>query len=138
LRPEALTVMFTFKKEERLCRKSYLDALFTSGSSFFVYPFSFRYLEITDGSLPAQAQIVISVPKRKFKRAHDRNRIRRQLREVYRLNKAKFYDQLAAGNKQVVFLVSYSAKTELPYATLHKQLVYALHRFAEVLNPPAS
>lgn len=129
--------MLTFKKEERLCRKSYLDALFTSGSSFFVFPFAIHLLEITDGSLPFPAQVVFSVPKRRFKKATDRNLVRRRLKEAYRLNKAKFYEELIHSNKQVVFLVSYSAKEIRDYAFLEKQLVYALHRLLDAVNPTA-
>lgn len=122
--------MFTFTKEERLCRKSYLDALFQSGSSFFIYPLAVHFLEITEEKLPFPAQVVFSVPKRRFKRAVDRNLLRRRLKEAYRLNKAKFYEDLAGSNKQIVFLVSYSANSPLPYAQLEKTLVKVMQRLA--------
>ena len=78
--------MYTFKKEERLCSKKLLEELFNNGSSFLVYPFRITWLK---SDLPAAvpAQVVIGVSKRKFKKAVDRNLLKRRIREIYRLNK---------------------------------------------------
>ncbi|WP_254448745.1 ribonuclease P protein component [Spirosoma rhododendri] len=80
----------TFTKSERLCSKKILGELFTKGSTavgtFYLFPFRVLYLNKPEAAdaLPA---IVITVPKRQFKRAVDRNLIRRRVREAYRLNK---------------------------------------------------
>lgn len=80
----------TFTKSERLCSKKILGELFTKGSTavgtFYLFPFRLLYLNKPEaaGMMPA---IVITVPKRQFKRAVDRNLIRRRVREAYRLNK---------------------------------------------------
>jgi ribonuclease P protein component len=81
--------MYTFKKEERLCSKKLLEELFNSGSSFLVYPFRITWLK---SALPANArvQVVIGVSKRKFKKAVDRNLLKRRIREIYRLNKEEY------------------------------------------------
>ena len=81
--------MYTFKKEERLCSKKLLEKLFSSGSSFLIYPFRITWLP---SELPADvpAQVVISVSKRKFKKAVTRNLLKRRIREIYRLHKAEF------------------------------------------------
>lgn len=84
--------MQTFKKEERLKSSKEIDELFNNGSSFFLHPFkvlyTFKKIEPETHNLSDfPAKIAISVPKRKFKFAHDRNRIKRLVREAYRLNK---------------------------------------------------
>ena len=76
---------FTFKKSERLSQKKSIQELFDKGSSFYLYPFKVFFI-------PSEApdhQILISVPKNIFKRAVDRNTIKRRIREGYRLNKSK-------------------------------------------------
>lgn len=128
--------MHTFTKEERLRSRLLIDRIFADGSSFFLFPFAVHYLELPAGSLSFPAQITFSVAKKRFKRAVDRNLLKRRLREIYRLNKANFYEQLNHGNKQVVFLVSYSAKEIMPSEVLAQKLVPALDRLVRELNPP--
>jgi ribonuclease P protein component len=105
--------MYTFKKEERLCNKKLIETLFHNGSSFLCYPFKVSWL-VDDGPGQFPAKIVLSVPKRRFKRAVDRNLIKRLTREAYRLNKQKLlYDQLTLSKKKIVFSLAYIGK-ELP------------------------
>jgi ribonuclease P protein component len=73
-------------KEERLSLKRQIEQLFSVGHSFIAYPIRIVYRPLTSDEPPVTA-ILVSVSKRRFKRAVDRNRIRRLLREVYRLNK---------------------------------------------------
>ncbi len=126
--------MNTFTKEERLRSRLLIGRIFADGSSFFLFPLAIHYLELPAGILPFPAQMTISVAKKRFKRAVDRNLLKRRLRELYRLNKANFYNDLNNCNKQVVFLVSYSAKEIMTSEQLASKLVPALDRLVKELN----
>jgi ribonuclease P protein component len=73
--------MYTFKKEERLCSKVLIKKLFDQGAAISQAPFRTLWME-TSFEAKVPLQIVISVPKKRFKRAVDRNTIKRQIREA--------------------------------------------------------
>lgn len=121
--------MKTFHKEERLCSRKLLDLLFKNGSSFLLYPFRISFLLITeDHAFPAQ--VVVNVSKKRFKRAHDRNLIKRRTREAYRLQKsAILYPALTACSGQLLLLsLQFVGKTHLDYAVFEKKLAEALKK----------
>ncbi|MEO8794946.1 MAG: ribonuclease P protein component [Daejeonella sp.] len=124
--------MYTFKKEERLCSKKLLDKLFHSGSSFLLYPFRITWLaENLAGLFPVQ--VVISVPKRRFKRAVDRNLLKRKIREIYRLNKSDLlYKQLGENNITLIAAIQFIGKDISDYAFLDKKLKLALEQLVKL------
>lgn len=77
----------SFTKEERLSSYREIDALMKKGEMFFHYPFKVVYDNIPDESGVAKSAVIVSVPKRNFKRAVKRNLLKRRIRESYRLNK---------------------------------------------------
>ncbi|MDB5032257.1 ribonuclease P protein component [Mucilaginibacter sp.] len=114
--------MHTFKKEERLCNKKLIDKLYHNGSSFLCYPFKASWL-IVDGAQVVPAQILFSVSKKRYKRAVDRNLIKRRMREVYRLNKQQqLYEVLNAADKKIVFSVGYIGKEIAAYEFIEKKM----------------
>lgn len=124
--------MYTFKKEERLCSKRLLDELFHNGSSFLLYPFRITWL-VTDqlpGDVPVQ--VVISVSKRKFKRAVDRNLLKRRMREIYRLNKADLV--YAWLDKPLLLAISYIGQDLTEYAFMDKKLKLALGKLKKLVE----
>jgi ribonuclease P protein component len=117
--------MSTFKKHERLCRKSFIDKLFAEGKSILVYPIKITALNVEfDNPTPAQA--VFIAPKKRFKKANKRNLIKRRMREAYRIVKDDYYTSLANKNKQQILSISYVANDILSFDTIKKQLVKGL------------
>jgi ribonuclease P protein component len=86
-------VKFTFSKQEKLTQQSIIDLIFKKDSPIvveqFVYPF--RILFLNQSKNYPNPKVLISVSKRKFKKAVDRNLLKRRIREAYRLNKPFFH-----------------------------------------------
>ncbi len=124
--------MNTFKKEERLCSKKLIEELFHNGSSFLLYPLRIVWLK---HSLPVNisAQVVINVSKRRFKRALDRNLIKRRIREVYRLNKTdNFYQFLNQNSTQLLLGINYIGKEIATYEVINKNLKLVLVKLQQI------
>ena len=82
---------FTFKKNERLCSETIIGALFDKSKFINAYPFRISYLDYDfPDSIPGQVMFIVS--KRRLKKAVDRNRTKRLMREAYRLQKEGFYN----------------------------------------------
>lgn len=93
----------TLPKSERISRKLILDKLFVEGKSFVVYPIRVVYLidvDLQDASLA----MMVSVSKKRFKRAVKRNYIKRRIREAFRLNKHLLAKPETMRNVSVAFL----------------------------------
>jgi len=105
---------FTFNSEERLKSKKLIDNLFSEGSAIHTEGITLVYFYTSlDTVFPAQ--VGFSVPKKMFKRAVDRNIIKRRIREAYRLNKSDFYKKLQEKNVQLAFFFIYKGKSILEY-----------------------
>lgn len=111
--------------------KKVIDALFVKGASFYFYPFSVRFL-LADEQASCH-QLMISVSKRNFKRAVDRNRIKRLVRESYRLHKYLLSDILPEG-KFLVIAYIYTAKEIHPYSFVAAKLVDSISRLKAKLD----
>ena len=118
----------TLIKDERLTGKTSIDALFSSGESFFCYPFRIVYRVKDEQEVPCC--ILINVPKRLHKTAVSRNLLKRRIREAYRLSKNDFY--LHLGDKKLVVAFLYTEKKISDYATIEKGVKMALSKLQKL------
>ena len=126
--------MYTFKKEERLCNKKLIDTLFHNGSSFLCYPFKVSWLAV-DEPLLFPAQVLFSVSKKRFKRAVDRNLIKRRIREAYRLYKQQYlYSTLQDTEKKIIFSVGFIGKEISSYELIDKKMLKVLNELSGVVG----
>jgi ribonuclease P protein component len=125
--------MPSFKKEERLCSKKLLEKLFSEGSHFLVYPLRISFLK-TELTCTFPAQTVFSVSKKKFKKAHDRNLIKRRLRESFRIEKDIVYQYLTLNSLKIIISVSYIANDIQNYQSIHLATKKAIDKLLLTLN----
>ena len=110
----------TFGKKYKLCRQKLIDSVFKQGAYVKQYPFVLHFLEV-DEVLEAPFQITISAPKRLFRKAHDRNRIKRLMRETVRKNKINLETFITDNNKNLALFMVYTNREEMPYEVLLKK-----------------
>lgn len=128
----------SFTKEERLCNKKLLSALFNNGSSFLLYPY--RVTWQFSNSLLSQfpVQVVIGVPKKRFKHSVDRNLLKRRIKEAYRLNKnIKLYPFLINAHLNLVLSLTYVGKEILDYSFIQKKMVSMIDQLLAILKSNA-
>ncbi len=113
----------TFNKPQKLKSTKLIDQLFVDGKALHVFPVKVLYR--LSGSPVVPLQATVSVSKRSFKKAVDRNRVKRLLREAYRLQKQPLLDKLLMGNRQMVLFFIYTGK-ELPNYELVKNAMAAV------------
>jgi ribonuclease P protein component len=120
----------TFKKEERISIQKEIDLLFTTGTSFLSYPLRIVYVKKRPLS-GSNAAVLISVPKKRFKRAVNRNRIKRLIRETYRLNKNPFLEFLKEKDTGVLIAFLYIGSEISGYKEMESAMIRALKRIKE-------
>lgn len=116
-----------FKKEERLCSRKLIKELFETGQVLSSYPVKIIWAE-TKLFSPFPVQVVISVPKRNIKKAVERNKIKRQIREIYRRNKITWNEYLKNNNVQCSGIFIYMARTSVPFKELELAIKGLLER----------
>ena len=122
-----------FNKQERLCSKKQIDLLFLKGSSAVAFPLKLIYMETALAYVnPCQAMFV--VPKRSFKKAHDRNKLKRRMREAYRLNKAPFYEMVISENKKIILSFLFIGKKIEGYEEIETAVIKHLKKIETVLK----
>lgn len=126
-----------FPKKERLCGEIRIGKLFAEGNAFLVHPFRIVY-RLSDEELDSPLKILISVPKKKIKKAVNRNRIKRLIREAYRLNKTNFVEEITKHQQyvqevehktQVLFVsITYISDKETDFIEIEKKIKSALSK----------
>jgi ribonuclease P protein component len=126
---------FLFRKGERLCSKKIIDRLFAEGKPVFAFPLKIVYLETgLTAEIPAQAGFAVS--KKNFKRAVQRNQIKRRMREAYRLNKQPFYIDL--NEKQVAVFIVFTGRKITDYAVIESAIKKGLRKIIREIQPKSN
>lgn len=128
-----MTTNNTYSKQEKLKSRKALEQLFAKGKSFSVFPIKVFYT-VTDDSALVQAGVGVS--SRIFKKAHDRNKVKRLLREVYRTQKQALYTRVTTDQKQLNVFFLYIGK-ELPvFADLQIAMEKTLEKLIRKISEP--
>ncbi len=124
---------FTYNKTEKLKSRKVLQQLFAQAKSFGVFPLKVFYMPLAEVTT-ANLQVGVGVSARNFRKAVDRNRIKRLLRECYRLNKLSLHAAVSDKKKPIAVFFLYTGK-ELPdYTLLDEKMKLALIKLESTLG----
>jgi len=124
---------FSFSKKEHLCGETRINKLYTEGKAFIAYPLRVVYLFVKTED-EVSAKIMVNVPKKRFKRAVKRNRLKRLMREAYRLNKTLLINILSENNMNIYISFNYVSDEESDFATIEQKIKAALLKITEKIN----
>ena len=116
---------FTYPKHEKLKSQKHIDLLFSEGKSVSKYPLRLVYvpIELEEGE---KIKIGVSVSKKNFKRAVDRNHYKRLLRECYRLNKDLLIDTI---DRPYAIMLFYQTKEAMTFQEMNEKTVRLFEKF---------
>ncbi len=119
----------TYPKHEKLKKKKYIDLLFSEGRTVTKYPLRLVYVPVKELDVPLQ--MGVSVSKKYFKKAVDRNYFKRVLRECYRLNKDLLLNDLP---EPYVMMFFYQTKERLSYQEIEQKTIELFKKFTDTLQ----
>ena len=124
---------YTLKKSERLCSRILMDRLFQGDShSVSAYPLRAVFLPVSTAEQKG-VSVLISVPKKRFHDAVDRNRVKRQLREAYRKHKHALIEQMYAREQGLLIAFIYVSPQIESTAYIEKRMTRLLEKISEAL-----
>ena len=124
-------MQFSYPKNEKLKSHKTIDRLFSESKSVSKYPLRLVYVENTDIHTTENLIMGVSVSKKYFKRAVDRNYFKRVLRECYRLNQNLLKENL---NKPYAMMFFYQTKEKLSYQEIEEKTIQLFQKFKETVK----
>lgn len=122
----------SYKKIEKLKSQKLIEKLFSEGNSVAAYPLRLVYLKTAFDDL-VSVKAGVSVSKRNFKKAVHRNRLKRLMREAYRLNKCNYLNNIP---NQYAFMILYIGKTDADFKSISKKMQTLLEQFLKKESLP--
>jgi len=127
---------FTLRKDERMCSKKAFSHLFEHGKSIRIGVLKiFFVLDPPEDLATSQVMVAFTASKRSFKRAVDRNYLKRRMREAYRLHRPLLSNTLEDRGTRMLLLFSYQARQRADYDRIRRSMVRALHTLKDQLPP---
>lgn len=125
--------LFTFNKQEKLKSRKLIQQLFAEGKSFLVFPVKVMYLQVAE-PMDFPLKIGVSASSRSFKKAVDRNRIKRVLREQYRLNKLPLHQCITENNQHIAIFLLYIGKALPEKGLVEKKMPIIIQKLITTIN----
>jgi ribonuclease P protein component len=124
-------MQFSYPKNEKLKSHKTIDRLFSEGKSVSKYPLRLVYVENTEEQNTEKILMGVSVSKKYFKKAVDRNYFKRVLRECYRLNQDILKENLS---KPYALMFFYQTKEKLSYQEIEEKTIQLFQKFKETVK----
>jgi len=118
---------FTFPKRHKLKHRKDIERVVSEGKSFNVYPLRVVVLN-TAQEVGSPVRLAVAVPKRKFKKAVDRNLIKRRIREAFRLNSGEFVSGLALQGRSVHIMIIFTGNESATFHLIQSKIILILQR----------
>lgn len=125
-----MSKQFTLGKQERLKSRKQIEKLFAEGKSFVVIPFRIYFLVHGPWTMNHGLQFGVGVSAKNFKRAVDRNRIKRLTREAWRLQKNELSEKVKTTQKQLNVFFIYTGKEVPDFTTVKDKVTVVLKKLA--------
>lgn len=128
---------FSFNKQEKLKSRKLIQQLFAEGKGVNASPLRIIYIK-PPAEMDVPVKAGVSVSSRNFKKAVDRNRIKRLLREAYRLNKSSLIEHITSSGLQLAVFIIYTDKVLPDFATINQKMPLILNKLIKATGEAAS
>ena len=125
---------FKLTRIERLSGRKRIEHLYASGKSFHIPSIRVMWILNEEDEFLPLSQVMFSAPKKKFKKAVTRNRLKRLMRESYRKNKHSLYDFLAEKKKKIHLSIVFTGNADISYAETECKIILTLQRLIEEIK----
>jgi ribonuclease P protein component len=125
---------YSFTKEEKLCSKRIISEMFLTANTFLCHPLKVVWIKPDSVATTYPAQIAFSVPKKNINRAHDRNQIRRKMRESFRYAKGQLYEYIGISGQKIALMIVYIGKEIPEFHQVESAMTKVIYRLEQEIK----